>query len=222
MTIRKHEDFGKSISRPLNLIELQDDRDIARRYLQRIINDDSDAGDAVNHNSSFTVAHGSIAQALGIERKSNQKKESNSSNMIQVSLDLIKIEYRTIANRTLTHELIGAGSVLLERTRLCNTFLIVSNSGIVNGRDIFPRAHPNDGLLDVLEIDSEISLRQRLVAWHKARIGVHLPHPQLHVSRHTQFEWAGHPSRMVVDGASFHKVDWLRCSIVKDAISICF
>lgn len=213
MTIRKNEDFGSSISRPPNLIELHSDREIAHRYVQR---------SGSEFDSSFTVTRGSIAQALGIDRKITQSADTNSINMTQVTIDLIKIEYRTIANRILTHELICAGSVLLGRTRICNTLLIVSNSGIVNGRDVFPRAHPNDGLLDVLVIDQEISLRQRLIAWHKSKIGVHLPHPQLHVSRNTQFEWTGNPSRMVVDGVIFHRVDWARFSIVKDAFTICF
>ena len=215
MTIRKHEDFGKSISRPLNLIELHDDREITHRYMHRSTVED----DCV---SSFTVSRGGIAQALGIDRKHSKHDAENLSEMTQVSIDLIKIEYRSVANRNMTHELFAAGSVIFERSNFFNAFLIVSNSGIVNKRDVFPRAHPNDGFLDVLVIDDEISLRQRLTAWHKSKIGVHLPHPQLHVSRHTEYEWEGHPSRMVVDGATFHKVDWARFTVVQDAFDICF
>ncbi len=217
MTIRKNENFGQSISRPTHLIALRDDREIAQRYMQSQVSGGS--GDDVT-DSFFTVTRGSIAQALGIDCRRAKSADARSATMTQVSLDLIKIEYRTSQN--LTHEVIGAGSLLLNRRSFCNVFLIVSNSGIIKGRDVFPRAHPNDGVIDVLVVDEEISLRQRLLAWHKSKIGVHLPHPQLHVSRQTQFEWSGQPARMVVDGATFHKVEWMRCSIVKDAFAICF
>jgi len=221
MTIRKNEDFGRSIRHPTNLIELQDDREIARRYTQNSIEIDVDVNvNEVEHN--FTVTRGSIAQALGIDHKRIKIAESNANDMTQVSIDLIKIEFRTARNRSTNNIMFAAGSVVFQRTSLRSAFLIVSNSGIVKGRDIFPRAHPNDGVLDVLIIDSEISLRQRLIAWHKSKIGVHLPHPQLHVSRDTQYEWEGSPTRMIVDGATFHKVDWARLSVIKDAFAICF
>jgi len=226
MTIRKNEDFGTSIRHPLNLIELQDDRAIAHRYMQNS-DDVVEDIDEVGNKPSFTVTHGSIAQALGIAHKRVKKTDSQTTvshqhDMTQVSIDLIKIEFRTSINQSVNHKEFAAGSVVFQRTSLSTAFLIISNSGIVNGRDVFPRAHPNDGFLDVLVIDSEISMRQRLIAWKKSKIGVHLPHPQLHVSRDTQYEWAGHPSRMVVDGATFHNVNWARLTVVKDAFAICF
>ena len=45
--------------------------------------------------------------------------------------------------------------------------------------DVAPRSHPNDGKLDVLRVDRAMGWRGRLQARQRARIGTHLPHPQL-------------------------------------------
>ena len=60
---------------------------------------------------------------------------------------------------------------------------VVSATGIYRGRNLTPRAHPNDGLLDVIHCDPAMSVRQRLTAWKRARIGDHLPHRHLVVRR---------------------------------------
>ena len=115
-----------------------------------------------------------------------------------------------------------AGSIVLQHQTLIKTCLIISNSGIVRGRDVLPRAHPNDGYVDVLNIDEAITTRQRLSAWNRAKTGSHLPHPQLRAIRSTEFEWSGRASRMVADDVTFAGVVWLRCKVLADATSLYF
>ncbi len=45
--------------------------------------------------------------------------------------------------------------------------------------DAAPRAHPNDGWLDVIEVDQSMSLRARWQAWRRLRTGSHVPHPDV-------------------------------------------
>lgn len=62
-----------------------------------------------------------------------------------------------------------------------------------------PRAHPNDGLIDVTE--GALGLRDRLAARRRAPAGAHLPHPALRTKRaatHDIVAAAGR--RLVVDG----------------------
>lgn len=77
---------------------------------------------------------------------------------------------------------------------------MVSNSGILRGRNLLPRAHPNDGRVDVLEVRS-MTLRQRFLSWHRALRGDHLPHPGLAVSQTRSIELAVGPGRVLtLDG----------------------
>ena len=111
---------------------------------------------------------------------------------------------------------------MLQSHTLLKTHLIISNSGIVRGRDVLPRAHPNDGFVDVLEIDEAMTTRQRFSAWRRSKTGSHLPHPQLRASRSPEFEWSGRASRMVADDVTFTGVEWLRCKVLTDATSLYF
>ena len=67
--------------------------------------------------------------------------------------------------------------------------------------DAAPRAHPGDGLLDLIEVDAGMSLRQRWQAWRRLRTGTHVPHPAITVRRARAASWAFDPPRRLwVDG----------------------
>jgi hypothetical protein len=57
----------------------------------------------------------------------------------------------------------------------------VMNSPWLREWNIAPKAHPNDGLLDVL--DMQLSFNQARAAGRRARLGDHLPHPGIEVRR---------------------------------------
>lgn len=57
----------------------------------------------------------------------------------------------------------------------------VMNTEWLGEWDLAPRAHPNDGVLDIL--DMQLSFGQARQARRRARVGDHLPHPRIEVSR---------------------------------------
>ena len=208
MTISRLSPYGTSVVRPQHLGVLSTDREIASDYLrsdQRAFN---------------TVIQGSIAQALGIT--SNDSSINTRTMVTHVLIDLLQVEFGTTDTQNKPTSIVVAGSILLQHRTLLKTHLILSNSGIVRGRDVLPRAHPNDGYVDVLNIDEAITTRQRLFAWRRAQTGSHLPHPQLRASRSTEFEWSGRASRMMADDVTFAGVVWLRCKVLTDATSLYF
>jgi len=208
MTIDRLSPYGTSVVRPQHLGVLRSDREIANDFLN---------GDQRAFN---TVIQGSIAQALGI---TSNVSESNARALVtHVLIDLLQVEFGTIDTQDKPSSIVVAGSIVLKHHTLLKTHLVISNSGIVRGRDVLPRAHPNDGYIDVLEIDEAITTRQRLSAWRRAATGSHLPHPQLRASRSTEFEWSGRASRMVADDVTFAGVVWLRCKVLTDATSLYF
>jgi len=208
MTIGRLSPYGTSVVRPQHLGVLRSDREIANDFLK---------GDQRAFN---TVIHGSIAKALGV---TSNVSESNARALVtHVLIDLLQVEFGTTDAQDQPRSIVVAGSIVLQHRTLLNSHHIISNSGIVRGRDVLPRAHPNDGYVDVLEIDEAITTRQRLSAWHRAKTGSHLPHPQLRASRSTEFEWSGRASRMVADDVTFAGVVWLRCKVLTDATSLYF
>jgi hypothetical protein len=61
--------------------------------------------------------------------------------------------------------------------------LAVLNVDHIGEWDAAPRAHPNDGWLDVVDVDGSMSVRARWQVWRRLRSGSHVPHPEITVRR---------------------------------------
>ncbi len=76
---------------------------------------------------------------------------------------------------------------LVARGRLWNgEGLVAMNAERIGEWRLAPRGHPGDGRLDL--IVGQLRLRQRLLARSRAKLGEHLPHPDLKSSRITGIE----------------------------------
>ena len=91
---------------------------------------------------------------------------------------------------------IDLGSVLVDGRQHWFVAHLVARRGWWRGRvvaamiaeflgrwDVAPRAHPGDGLLDVLDVSPEMSLMDRWAARSRLPTGGHLPHPAIALSR---------------------------------------
>ena len=214
MTIRKFGSYGTPVSRPPILKVLRSDLEIAQHYVYGEIA------------APCTLTNGSIAQSLGINSEISIDDPLHDQQMTLVKIDLLQIDYRTTAssnaNSSTSSRVVVAGTLAIQHRTQLSTCLILSNSGILHGRDVLPRAHPNDGFVDVLEVDPKITLRQRATAWHRSATGSHLPHPSIRESRSTDFQWSGRPAQMIADGVAYRGVVWLQCKVLADAMSIYF
>jgi hypothetical protein len=84
--------------------------------------------------------------------------------------------------------------------------------------DVAPRAHPNDGRADAVEVDPAMGARARWQAWRRLRTGTHLPHPLLHNRSITAESWAfDRPLRLWVDGVERGTVRSLGVAVEPDA-----
>jgi hypothetical protein len=72
------------------------------------------------------------------------------------------------------------------RPRWAGPFAVVMNCAWMGEWYLGPRAHPNDGLLDVTH--GALPPAQRLAARRRAATGSHLPHPALHTARRPRWE----------------------------------
>jgi len=133
----------------------------------------------------------------------------------QLSFDAIRV---TLIGQTL----LAYSSVVLRRPWWRGGFLAgsvwcVSLTGIVRGRNITPRAHANDGLIDVLRVSDSMKSRQRIQAWSRASRGDHLPHDGIDVTR-TQFIQISFPQDLLltVDGKRQGRVREVHLEVLSD------
>ena len=87
--------------------------------------------------------------------------------------------------------------------------------------DAAPRAHPNDGWLDVVEVGESMSVRARCQAWRRLRTGDHVPHPAITTRRirSESLSFEG-PLGVWVDGVDCGSVATLDVQVVPDAAEV--
>ena len=96
-------------------------------------------------------------------------------------------------------------------------FLLAMNAEWLGEWKVAPRAHPGDGLLDVL--DGSLPLRQRLQARRRARFGDHLPHPAIRTCRVSSLSVTFEPPRGVwLDGRFVARCRSLELAVEPDAL----
>ena len=105
----------------------------------------------------------------------------------EVSIDALQVSI-TLKNGS-TQTLIAASHVMIGDW-LRGRLICVSNSGFIGKTNVSPRAHPNDGLFDVMIIDQSMGIQQRLRARKKSILGTHTPHPLVETSRAKSIEFS--------------------------------
>lgn len=98
--------------------------------------------------------------------------------------------------------------------------LAVCNGDHVGRWNVAPRAHPNDGRADVVEVAS-MSLRTRWQAWRRLPHGTHVPHPSIATRsvRAARFEFT-QPRRVWIDGISAGECRSLDLAVRPDAFEL--
>jgi len=95
------------------------------------------------------------------------------------------------------------------------------NAEFVGSWDVAPRAHPGDGLLDVVDVDAGLGWRDRLAARRRLPHGTHLPHPRIRVRRTAAWQAElDPPLRLWLDGQPMGAVDRLSVRVEPGALTV--
>jgi hypothetical protein len=98
-------------------------------------------------------------------------------------------------------------------------FVVAMNAEWLGEWKAAPRAHPGDGLVDV--VDGRLPLRQRLAARRLARTGDHVPHPALTTRRVEELSVRfDRPRRVWLDGVPVGRVTALELVVEPDALTV--
>ena len=156
MTIEKGKPWGSSCVVSPSRVVISTDSELAQRTSDELI----------------SLNGGDIWRSLG----SPQIPEVNTA-ATRVNIDAIQV---VVDHQQLHH---ASSSVEIGSFLGRGRYLCIANASFVGLRNIAPRAHPNDGSLDYLEIHASMSWRQRWTASRRSLTGTHIPHPQITTRR---------------------------------------
>lgn len=128
-----------------------------------------------------------------------------------VPVDLIRVESPERVDWCVSH-------VVARRSWWRGQVRMAMNAQFLDGRDVAPRGHPNDGRMDLVEIDSSMPVRQRLIAARRARTGSYLPHPSIRTRSSGEVTWmCERPTSIYVDGRRWTMSGQVRLVVEPDA-----
>jgi hypothetical protein len=170
-----------------------------------------DHGLAVSSTDKRLIVHGGdIAHSLG-----DPQAPAAGVNCTEVPIDALRVLI-TLRNGT-TQSNIAASHVMIGEW-LRGRLVCVSNGGFIGAKNVSPRAHPNDGLFDVMSLHPTMGMQQRLRARHKSILGTHTPHPLIDTSRARSIEFssAARSEKLRIDGRRIRSWSKVQVEIVPD------
>ena len=211
MTIRKGANWGQQIARPDNLV---------------YCNDDTAASILITNNllkslelPKIAIRNSNLARVLGIDGAKDTP--DTTTKVLSTLFDLIRVDCVTVKGTPAT--VFGLGYALLRNSWWHGEIVAVLNESFIGDWDCAPRAHPNDGKLDVVIVSSEMKRSQRLRASRRVRSGTHVPHPDITIARQTYFEATiSAPRMLVVDGRRISTVKACKFTVIPDAVTLCW
>jgi hypothetical protein len=156
------------------------------------------------------VHGGDIAHSLG-----DPQQPVAGDSCTEVPIDALRV-LLTLRNGA-THSSIAASHVMIGEW-LRGRLVCVSNGGFIGSKNVSPRAHPNDGLFDVMSLHPTMGMQQRLRARHKSILGTHTPHPLIVTSRARSIEFssAARNEALRIDGRRIRSWSKVQIEIVPD------
>lgn len=196
MTIKRGVDWGEEVEHPTEPVELTSDAAVA-------------ASIASGESRPLLVRGGDLHRSLGSPVGPATRR---------LAIDVIRVTADGAAAIAVAHVVVRRRGPL---GWWRGPIIAVMNVDHVGPWDVAPRAHPNDGRLDIVEVSAVMSVRHRWQARRRLATGTHLPHPAI-TNRPTveaSFEFAEALS-VWVDGVNQGTVRALHVRVEPDAAVI--
>ncbi|MHB1138015.1 MAG: diacylglycerol kinase family protein [Microthrixaceae bacterium] len=220
MTIRRGASWGAPGSLPADAPVLEDDRSAAA-----VLQAAYDAGEAL---PVIGLVGGDLHRTMGSPRHDAAALREGRGMRFPIDLGLLEPDpgsdsdadpgsvHRPGARLFLAHlvaRTTTSGGLWRGRT------VVVMNAAFVGTANLGPRAHPNDGRLDVT--DGSLGWTDRRAARRRAPSGAHVPHPALTERRVRSLDiGATTPMQLVLDGVDVGRSRRWRVRCLPDAAEV--
>ncbi|MGI9606175.1 MAG: hypothetical protein ACR2P0_08555 [Acidimicrobiales bacterium] len=196
MTIEKGTDWG---SRG----ELADDAPIAATDREIV---DAYLGGA----TEVGLVAGDLARSVGANASADDLRRG--ADRVRLPIDLGEIQNDT-------GRFVFAAHAVLRRRGWRGDVIAIMNTPFLGGWNPAPRAHPNDGHLDV--VWATLRGGQKWEARHRLASGTHIPHPDIQVRRRANGEIPETPgTKLWIDGRRIGPGIALSFRVLPDALTI--
>ena len=201
MTVRKGETWGQAGGLPSGGEVVSDDAEA-----RAVVTAARRAGDAV---PPLGLLGGDLCRTLG-GRGDARRLRTDTGVRLPVDLGSVLVDGRQ-------HWFVA--HLVARRGWWRGRILAAMNAEFVGPWDVAPRAHPGDGLLDVLDVSPAMSLTDRWAARSRLASGGHVPHPDIAVSRRSalQVEFDA-PTPVWLDGERVGDARRLSVRVEPDAL----
>lgn len=194
MTIRKGEPWGEAVARPDGLQLAGSDAELARLV-------QADATGA------YAVVAGDLHRTVGSPAGGGDRLQ-------RLPIDVLDVSTESSAHVAVAH-------VVIRRRWWRGPIVVVCNVDHLGAWNVAPRAHPNDGRFDVVEVAATMTLRDRWEARRRLPTGTHVPHPSISVRTSVDWSWSDATGADVwIDGVPVGTRTSVRVTIRPDAAAI--
>jgi hypothetical protein len=197
MTVRPGSGWGERVPLPADAVTAASDAELARWVAE---------GDRW----PIVLRGGDLHRTLG--------EPAPGDDVLRVPIDLLRVT-------TDGDEYVAAAHVVVRRPGPLGWWrgpvVAVMNAEHLGRWDVAPRAHPNDGRADVVEVSATMGWRARWQAWRRLPSGTHVPHPAVTMRRitHERFEW-DEPLAVWVDDVLVGRSRRLEVAVIPDAATV--
>jgi hypothetical protein len=200
VTIRKGSPWGEPTTLPPDAVVVATDREIARRLAERAGEDPP----------VFALTGGDLHRTLGGPLGAPRWERGDAQ---RFPIDVLDIRLDGAHHVAVAH-LVAHG-----RLGWLSQTVVALNAAFVGTDYLGPRAHPNDGLVDVTE--GRLPPSDLWAARRRFQSGSHLPHPSLRESRVPSYEIElPRPILVALDGEAVGRFRHLSVAVRPDAITV--
>ena len=203
MTIRPGDVWGVQVPRPAELVQVMSDAELVRVAFGA-------------ERPPVQLRGGDLARTLGV---ADAATGSDEQVVLEYPIDVVEVA-------TDMGDFVACAHVVACRPaarggRWFGPVVAVMNAEFIGSWDVAPRGHPNDGRVEIVEVDARFSIRDRLVARRRLPLGTHVPHPAIssRTVREGTFEFAS-PMVLRVDGVKVGRCRSLGVRVRPDAVVV--
>jgi YegS C-terminal NAD kinase beta sandwich-like domain len=203
VTVRRGGPWGEAGDAPAGLVVVTDDAGA-----RRVVEEARRAGGPV---PALGLAGGDLCRTLGGRGDRSRLAPGADGTRALVDLGSVLVDGR--------HHWFVA-HLVARRSWWQGPIVAVMNAEFLGDWDVAPRAHPGDGLLDVVSVAAGMSLADRLRARRRLPAGAHVPHPAITIERRPAVQLGfDRPTPVWLDGVLVGEARNLSVRLEADALT---